>query len=529
MQVSNLIPKGTYIGKLPQRKSVHSYSARGRQLAPVNAVPNIAGPAFTELAQDLSTTLSPEVQQAGLLVGAVVAAGSLVVGGYMALKNEGEPIIIPEAGNTMGGAAPPPPPPRENAVLVIGAAGRTGRQTVQQLLRSGRTVVAALRTADKSAAAEAMGSMGIQEGVQAGVQRAHVVTCLGGKFGKQPDGSMGYIDGCTPEAVEARGVQNLVAAMSEHVPKQTSLQYQAMMPEAAGEQGGQSSSLWEPAPDHGPHVARWKGDLIVEGGGFCGARTKPLQQTDWSAFDGIALRVKGDGQIFKFNIKTLEQVNTPESTYQATFDTVDGQWHDVLLPWHNFVPVKRAQSDPDGAPLDPSKIVKLGTVLSRFEFNKMPNPSYRPGPFQLLMDGGVRAYKAPRPQIVMVSSAGVERNAIVGDDAERRKKQIPIVQLNPGATLNHKYAGEIAIRSSGYPYCVIRSTGMTDNTEGAPFLLEADQGDFMSGAVGRDELGMLITAALAMPDEIVADVQRIRQERGVQPQTEANLATAKRQ
>lgn len=30
-----------------------------------------------------------------------------------------------------------------------------------------------------------------------------------------------------------------------------------------------------------------------------------------------------------------------------------------------------------GAPLDPSKIVKLGTVLSRFEFNKLPNPKYR--------------------------------------------------------------------------------------------------------------------------------------------------------
>lgn len=59
-----------------------------------------------------------------------------------------------------------------------------------------------------------------------------------------------------------------------------------------------------------------------------------------------------------------------------------------------------------GAPLDPKKIVKLGTVLSRFEFNKMPNPAYKPGPFQLLLDGGVRAYKAPRPQIVMVSSAG---------------------------------------------------------------------------------------------------------------------------
>ena len=44
--------------------------------------------------------------------------------------------------------------------------------------------------------------------------------------------------------------------------------------------------------------------------------------------------------------------------------------------------------------------------------------------------------------------------------AEARKKDIPIVQLNPGGTLNHKYAGETAVRGSGLPYSVIRSTGM---------------------------------------------------------------------
>lgn len=34
------------------------------------------------------------------------------------------------------------------------------------------------------------------------------------------------------------------------------------------------------------------------------------------------------------------------------------------------------------------------------------------------------------------------------------------MQLNPGGTLNHKYAGETAVRSSGLPYSVIRSTGL---------------------------------------------------------------------
>lgn len=45
----------------------------------------------------------------------------------------------------------------------------------------------------------------------------------------------------------------------------------------------------------------------LQGGGFCGARTKQLAQSDWSAYDGLALRVKGDGQIFKINIKTVRR------------------------------------------------------------------------------------------------------------------------------------------------------------------------------------------------------------------------------
>ena len=41
----------------------------------------------------------------------------------------------------------------------------------------------------------------------------------------------------------------------------------------------------------------------------------------------------------------------------------------------------------------------------------------------------------------------------------KRKAEIPIVQLNPGGTLNHKYTAEMAVRSSGYPYTVVRCTG----------------------------------------------------------------------
>ncbi|KAI7841291.1 hypothetical protein COHA_004910, partial [Chlorella ohadii] len=138
------------------------------------------------------------------------------------------------------------------------------------------------------------------------------------------------------------------------------------------------------------------------------------------------------------------QFEVPEDTYQATFETEAEGWTNVFIPWHEFVLVKRARSVPGAPPLDPAHIRQFGLVLSRFEFNGFANPAYRPGPFELRIEGGIRAYRNPRPQLIMVSSAGVERNAKIGLDEEARKKDIPIVQLNPGAVLHLKYTGENA-------------------------------------------------------------------------------------
>ena len=60
-----------------------------------------------------------------------------------------------------------------------------------------------------------------------------------------------------------------------------------------------------------------------------------------------------------------------------------GQQTTVYLPWRQFVPVKRARVDPNTAPLDPSKARQFGLVLSRFEFNGLPNPNYKAGRFSL--------------------------------------------------------------------------------------------------------------------------------------------------
>lgn len=468
---------------------------------------------------------------------AIVAGGAAVVAAVSALvwagtQNSGMIDTVEVAEEVVERA--PPPPPRENAVMVLGATGRVGRRVVQKLILSGRTVVAAVRSTEK--ARTVYQEIGVKEGVQEdasgilfideGVDVTNpetldrpelwkgvtqVVSLLGPVFGPQPGGGMGYFDDMTPERVEAGGWKALASILPKHLKKQQ-VEVKDILPMVTNEDltawdkmddvimGGNSSSGMVPL-DEGVGVAgaAWSGDLIVEGGGFCGTRTKRMDM-DLSGYDGIHMRVRGDGQIFKMNIKTLDQLDTPESTYQTSFDTVPGQWSDVYLPWHNFVSVKRAQSDPSGAPLDPSKISKFGLVLSRFEFNGMPNPSYKPGPWKLEIAGGIKGFKDVRPQIVLLSSGGVERNAIIGDDEEARKKDIPIVQLNPGGTLNYKYQAEVAARSTGYPYSVIRSTGMIDSNEGGPFMLEADQGDTISGYMGRDDVADVILASLNSAD-----------------------------
>ncbi|PSC71557.1 nadh:ubiquinone oxidoreductase complex i intermediate-associated 30 [Micractinium conductrix] len=472
---------------------------------------------------------------------AVLALGGVAL---LALGGIAYAAIQAQSGDTAGAEpAAPPPPLRENAVLVFGATGRMGRVLVDSLLAQGRTVIAATRSADcardvlgkegptgtvvafnaASAARSAGGAGGngilfIEPGVDItnpdtltpeifkGVTQ--VVTSVGAVFGKTADGKMGYLDDMTPERVDAQGMANVAAAAAKYLPRAARETEEVLSMRSAEDiqrwqrlddviMGGQSESGLAAAEDGSGAV--WRGDLIIEGGGFCGARTFPAD-LDLSAYDGICLRVKGDGQTFKLNIKTDMQIEKPEDTYQETFETqANGDWTTVHLPWHSFVLVKRARSVPDYPPLDPARIRQFGLVLSRFEYNGFPNPSYRPGKFELLIDGGIQAYTEPRPQLLMVSSAGVERNAKIGDDEEARKKDIPIVQLNPGAVLNHKYTGENAVRASGLSYCVLRSTGLTNESEPGEFLLEASQGDRITGRISREELASMVATALGTP------------------------------
>ncbi|KAK9803244.1 hypothetical protein WJX73_009291 [Symbiochloris irregularis] len=460
----------------------------------------------TQAAASILSQYSPETLLAAGSAAAVSLAG--LIGGAFWFNNQQQmtegPDSAPAAHSTSA-------PQRKDAVLVIGATGQTGKSIVKQLATAGRWVVAAGRDSEKvkAVAAEASEFEGevdvtspasLGEHILQGVSQ--VVLAVGPTFNRTEAGPSN-----NSQEVDAAGVQNVVNACKAHFPQQAGTQRSPAISLASEADiakwerlddvimGGQSESALKLGSDGAAH---WEGTLRVEGGGFCGCRIKDLG-LNLSAYDGLSMQVLGDGQTFKVNLKTAYQESTPECTYQAQFDTVPGEWTTVNLPWWQFVAVKRSRVDDSAPPLDPQKITHFGLVLSRFAFNDLPNLQHRAGDFNLQIRDGIKAFKADRPRIILVSSAGVERNALIGDDMEKRKNSMPIIQLNPGGMLNHKFEGENAVRASGLPYTIVRPTGLSNDQELGPSALEFAQGDTIEGRVTRDEVATVIAAALSTP------------------------------
>lgn len=114
---------------------------------------------------------------------------------------------------------------------------------------------------------------------------------------------------------------------------------------------------------------------------------------------------------------------------------------DVTIPFDNFVPVLRNDVLYTSSDHKIPSIVQFGLVLSRFEYNELPNPRFYDEdnhleeiiPFQFDL-AEVKLYKSPRPSFVLISSAGTERiNRLEVDDIQN---DVPIVKLNPLGILN---------------------------------------------------------------------------------------------
>ena len=227
-------------------------------------------------------------------------------------------------------------------------------------------------------------------------------------------------------------------------------------------------------------------------GGFASVRTKNFSPAwDLSDYEGIELRVLGDGKRYKFIIRC--EGKWDGIGYCYSFDTLYNYWLTIRIPFADLIPVFRAKTLPDAGKFDTSKVYSMQLMLSKFEYDGKLNPKFQAGGFNLEIEY-VKVYGGKaNSQFVMISSAGVTRP---GKPNLNLAEEPPAVRMNDqlGGILTWKLRGEDVVRESGLNYTIIRPCALTEKP--GDKLLELSQGDTIKGQVSRDAIAQLCLEAM---------------------------------
>ncbi len=412
---------------------------------------------------------------------------------------------------------------KPNIILVVGATGGVGKRVVQRLQQQGIKVRCLVRDANR--ARTLLGNtvelieadLTIPKTLNSEIFQdiTAIICCSGTKVqpveGDTPNREKYYqgikfylpevVD--VPELVEYKGIQNLIYALPKILrntgekilfdftqPTEEIKEIWGALDDIV--MGGISESSLKLTSDSAVFTGYVS---TANSGGFVSVRTRnfepPLNLSD---YQGIELRVKGDGKRYKFIIRCNDGWDSIGYCY--SFDTVYNIPITIQIPFDKLIPVFRAKTLQEGKPFNPNQVFSLQLMLSKFEYDGALNPKFEPGLFQLEIES-IKAYGGNvLPRFIQVSSAGVTRPGKPGLNLE---EEPPAVRLNEqlGGILTWKLRGEDVIRSSGIPYTIIRPCALTEQPGGATLIFA--QGDTIKGQVSRDDIAELCIQALTEP------------------------------
>ena len=120
--------------------------------------------------------------------------------------------------------------------------------------------------------------------------------------------------------------------------------------------GGVSESALVAASED---TAAFEGRVSLDhGGGFASIRA-PEDQRDLSAFDGLLVRARGDGNRYKLSVYTD---TASRVSYRFPF-VAEADWADYFAPFEALSPMIRGRPAPDAPPFDPSAVTTLGFLI----------------------------------------------------------------------------------------------------------------------------------------------------------------------
>lgn len=106
----------------------------------------------------------------------------------------------------------------------------------------------------------------------------------------------------------------------------------------------------------------FSGDMSMDNnGGFASMRSRPRVLSE-KAFSTIKLRVKSDGQVYKFRLRTNKRFDGV--AYSTNFQTKANKWVEVELPLEDFLPTFRGYVITDYPELIPTDIQQLGVLIA---------------------------------------------------------------------------------------------------------------------------------------------------------------------
>ena len=133
----------------------------------------------------------------------------------------------------------------------------------------------------------------------------------------------------------------------------------------------------------GDGCALFSGNVSTKNsGGFASVRTRNFDPPlNLGSYQGIKLRIKGDGKRYKFFLRDSDGWDS--IAYAYSFDTTDSEWITVQSPFEQLTPVFRAKTQPQAKAINPTRIRSVQLMLSKFEYDRQLNPHFSPGQFCL--------------------------------------------------------------------------------------------------------------------------------------------------
>lgn len=103
---------------------------------------------------------------------------------------------------------------------------------------------------------------------------------------------------------------------------------------------------------------------LDNGGGFASVKADLPQPLDLSAYAGLCVQARGDGQRYKLGVRTRIARDAP--VHQAPFAPEPGDWQWLRLPWEMFTPTRRGRvlSVDEAGVLDGSAVASLSLFIS---------------------------------------------------------------------------------------------------------------------------------------------------------------------